>query len=150
LMGRSAKPGPKSGFIDGNDLILGRMASIVAKRLLDGEEITVLNAENCVLSGHSKVDDKRRFLEVRGLASPSLGPRHPKRADTFVRRTIRGMLPWRKPRGRMAFKRLKVYRGLPKEFEGIKLEKPPEASASRLRGPYLRVGDLIKEIGRPT
>ncbi len=145
-----AKPKRKSSFIDGSDLILGRMASIVAKRLLNGEEITVLNAEHCVLSGHSKVDDKREFLEIRGLTNPSLGPKHPKRADTFVRRTIRGMLPWRKSRGRMAFKRLKVYRGFPKEFDGIKLEKPSEANASRLRGPYLRVGDLIREIGRPT
>jgi large subunit ribosomal protein L13 len=33
------------------------------------------------------------------------------------------MMPYQKPHGRAAFKRLKCYIGVPKEFEGGKFEK---------------------------
>ncbi|RLI06236.1 50S ribosomal protein L13, partial [Candidatus Bathyarchaeota archaeon] len=41
----------KRSVIDASGLILGRMASIVAKRLLEGEQIEIVNAEKAVVSG---------------------------------------------------------------------------------------------------
>ncbi|RLI36579.1 hypothetical protein DRO60_05575, partial [Candidatus Bathyarchaeota archaeon] len=40
--------------IDATGLVLGRMASIVAKRLLMGERIAIINAEKAVISGKKK------------------------------------------------------------------------------------------------
>jgi|YelNatPaOPRAMG01_1025707.scaffolds.fasta_scaffold04557_11 large subunit ribosomal protein L13 len=132
--------------INADGLILGRMASIIAKKLLLGEEIVIVNAERAVISGkrESKVREAKEFLEVGGLKA---GPFHYKRPDRIVRRTVRGMLPYKQPKGKQAYKRLKVFIGVPDEFKGCSIETLPEAQASKLTCPYLTVGDLAKEIG---
>ena len=50
--------------VDANNLILGRMATVVAKRLLQGESIIILNAEKTVISGKrlSRVKEAKRKL----------------------------------------------------------------------------------------
>lgn len=139
----------RRGFtvIDADGLILGRMASIVAKRLLNGERIIIVNAEDAIISGNRKniIGERKEFLEVGGTGRR--GPIHWRKPDRFVRRTIRGMLPHRKPRGKEAFKRLRVYIGVPKEFEGRERETLKEAYVSRLRGRYVTVGEVAKNIG---
>jgi large subunit ribosomal protein L13 len=133
-------------IIDAKGLILGRIASIIAKRLLQGESIIVLNAEKAAISGKRLqiVEEAKTFLEV---GHPRKGPYHPRRPDKIVRRTVRGMLPRRKPKGRQAYKRLKVYLGAPKEFNGKEIQTILEASAEKLKSPYITVGELAKEIG---
>lgn len=133
-------------IIDAKGLILGRMASIVAKRLLQGENIIILNAEKAAISGKRLqiVKDAKTFLEV---GHPRKGPYHPRMPDRIVRRTIRGMLPRRKPKGKEAYKRLKVYLGTPKEFNEKETQTIREASADKLKSPYITVGELAKEIG---
>jgi large subunit ribosomal protein L13 len=132
--------------IDAEGLILGRMASFIAKRLLQGETVTIVNAEKAAISGKrkSRVAEAKTFLEV---GHPRRGPYHPRRPDRIVRRTIRGMLPWKKPKGQQAYKRLKVFLGIPQEFKDKEAQTIPEASAERLRCPYITVGELAKEIG---
>lgn len=53
-------------IINADGLILGRMASIIAKRLLKGEKIAVVNAEKAVISGKkkAKIREAKEFLEV--------------------------------------------------------------------------------------
>ena len=133
-------------IIDAKGLILGRMASTVAKRLLQGESIMIVNAEKAAISGKRLqiVDEAKTFLEV---GHPRKGPLHPRRPDRIVRKTIRGMLPYRKPKGRDAFKRLKVYLGAPKELEGKETQTILDARAEKLKSPYITVGELAKEIG---
>jgi len=132
--------------IDAKGLILGRMASIIAKRLLQGETIVIVNAEKAAISGKrlSKVREAKTFLEV---GHPGKGPYHPRRPDRIVRRTIRGMLPRKKPKGQQAYKRLKVYLSTPPELKNKEVQTILEASAERLRCPYITVGELAKEIG---
>jgi large subunit ribosomal protein L13 len=132
--------------IDAEGLILGRMASFIAKRLLQGETVIIVNAERAAISGKrkSRVAEAKTFLEV---GHPRRGPYHPRRPDRIVRRTIRGMLPWKKPKGQQAYKRLKVFLGIPQEFKDKEAQTIPEASAERLRCPYITVGELAKEIG---
>jgi len=132
--------------IDAKGLILGRMASVIAKRLLQGETIIIVNAEKAAISGKrlSRVREAKTFLEV---GHPRKGPYHPRRPDRIVRRTIRGMLPWKKPKGQEAYKRLKVYLNIPQELKGEEAQTIPEANAERLRCPYMTVGELAKEVG---
>jgi len=131
---------------DAEGLILGRMATQIAKRLLNGDEIVIVNAEKAVISGRkrSKVNEVKEFLEVGGVG---YGPFHNRRPDRIVRKTVRGMLPFRQPKGKQAYKRLKVFIGVPDDLENQKMETVGDAQASKLKCAYFTVGELSKEIG---
>jgi large subunit ribosomal protein L13 len=133
-------------IVDATGLILGRMASAIAKRLLLGERLFVVNAEKATISGKrlSIVREAKTFLEV---GHPGKGPFHPRRPDKIVRRTVRGMLPWKKPKGQQAYRRLQVYIGVPEEFQGKETQTIPDAKANKLKCPYITIGELAKEIG---
>ncbi len=132
--------------IDAEGLILGRMASVVAKRLLGGESIDIVNAEDAVVSGRrlEVIRDRKEFLEVGGR---SRGPVHWRRPDAIVRRTVRGMLPYRKAHGREAFGRLRVHIGVPRGLEGAEAERIPEADSERLSNRYVSVGEIAEAVG---
>jgi len=135
--------------IDASGLILGRMASVVAKRLLLGESIVIVNAEKATISGKrlSRVREAKAFLEV---GHPGKGPFHPRRPDQIVRRTVRGMLPHRLPKGQAALKRLRVFLGVPLEFQAVTFETIPRADVNKLKCPYVTVEEFAKEIGYRT
>ena len=137
-------------IINAEGLILGRLASKVAKMLLEGEEVVIVNAEKAIITGNREdiFAKYKQRTELRTRTNPRKGPFYPKRSDEIVRRTVRGMLPWKTDRGRKAFKRLKVYVGIPKEFEGKELETISEAHMSRLATPkYVSVGEVAKFLG---
>ncbi len=136
----------EEAVINAEGLILGRMASVIAKRLLKGEKIIVVNAEKSVISGKkkSKVREAKEFLEV---GYPGKGPIHYRRPDRIIRRTIRGMLPYKQPKGKEAYKRLSVYIGIPEELKDKNMETIEEAQAKKLKCPYFTLGELAKEIG---
>jgi large subunit ribosomal protein L13 len=131
---------------DAEGLILGRMATQIAKRLLNGDEIVIVNAEKAVISGRkrSKVNEVKEFLEVGGVG---YGPFHNRRPDRIVRKTVRGMLPFRQPKGKQAYKRLKVFIGVPDDLKNQKMETVGDAQASKLKCAYFTVGELSREIG---
>lgn len=132
--------------VDASNLILGRMATVIAKRLLQGESVIILNAEKVVISGKrlSRVKEAKRRLEI---GHPKKGPYYPRRPDRFVKRAIRGMLPRKKPKGKEAYKRLRVFIGVPKEFESQSMETIFGAKAEKLKCPYITVSELVREIG---
>ncbi|MFP3985185.1 MAG: 50S ribosomal protein L13 [Candidatus Bathyarchaeia archaeon] len=133
-------------IVDANNLILGRMATIVAKRLLKGESIIIANAEKAVISGKklNRVKEQKAKLEI---GHPRKGPYFYRQPDRFVKRVIRGMLPRQKPKGIEAYKRLRVFIGVPQEFKDHPMETIFEANAEKLKCPYVTVGELVKEIG---
>jgi large subunit ribosomal protein L13 len=133
-------------IIDADGLILGRMASIIAKRLLKGEEIVIVNSERAVLSGRkrSKVAEAKVFLEVGGVGR---GPFHYRRPDRIVRKTVRGMLPIKQPKGKQAYKRLRTFIGIPDALKDQKMETAAGAQAKKLTCSYFTIGELAKEIG---
>ena len=133
--------------IDANGLILGRLASIVAKRLLAGEVIDIVNAENSIISGNrfTLIADYKHSVE-RGR--PEYGPYFPKRPERILKRTIRGMLPYKKENGRKAMSNLKVYCGIPIEFKDEKIETLDAARVERLKSAkYVKLGEISKTLG---
>lgn len=109
-------------LIDGSDKVLGRLSSKVAKLLLTGNKVNLVNAEKIVVSGHapSILSKYKQRLELKDKANPEHSPYWSRRADLFVKRVIRGMLPYKKARGKSAYKQLRVYIGIPKEFKDAK------------------------------
>jgi len=117
-------------IIDGEGLVLGRLASKVSKKLLDGENVTVLNAEKIVISGTKDWAYKKykQRIDRASISNPRrMGPKYPRRPDDIFRRTVRGMLPYKQSKGREAFKSLKVYVGIPAEFQNEEILQPLEA-----------------------
>ncbi|MFQ5911149.1 MAG: 50S ribosomal protein L13 [Thermoplasmata archaeon] len=131
--------------VDATDSVLGRLASVVARRLLEGEEIVVVNAEKAIISGN-KVSSFKEYKKMREIGSQTSGPYFPRMPDRIVTRTIRGMIPYQKPRGRAAFKRLRVYIGVPDAFADTAVERIDEAIGS-LKCEYTKVGDISRKLG---
>jgi len=146
-------PAPESldveEVVDATNAVLGRLASYVAKEALRGRRVVVINAEKAVISGTKArvVARAKTKLKTRTLANQAKTPTHPRRPDNYVRRVIRGMLPWKKSRGKEAFHRVRVYIGSPEDYASRPQQKVPEADAAKLRVPYITVGQLSKEIG---
>lgn len=136
-------------IIDGEGLIMGRLASTVSKKLLDGEEVIVLNAEKILISGNKDWAYARykQRLDRASISNPrKMGPKYPRRPDDMFRRTVRGMLPYRKTTGREAFKKLKVFVGIPTEYECTEIFKVQEAEPKGIKK-SIELGELSKLLG---
>jgi len=142
---RSARP----IVIDGRNAIMGRVASIVAKLAIQGREVYVVNVESILISGNRRtaITRYKKFLEVGSVVNPEHGPIHFRRPDNIFTRTVRGMLPWREPKGKEAFHRLRAYHGCPEELKGMKPMEIPKAMATKPPAFYITLGDLAKELG---
>jgi large subunit ribosomal protein L13 len=133
--------------VDASNIVAGRIASIVAKQLLLGERVIVINAEKAVLSGNraSLINEYKEKLGVRTLTAPWKGPFHWRQPHGILRRIIRGMLPWKKARGRLAMKNLRVYTGTPEKLEITRKIDLPEFERKGRRTIYL--GEVARELG---
>jgi ribosomal protein uL13 len=79
----------------------GRLASIIAKKLLTGRKIVVVRCEQLVYSG-ARFRQQRRAIQrkaKRTLTNPKKGPFHERAPSRVFQRVVRGMLPHRTPRG---------------------------------------------------
>ena len=94
----------KTVYIDASDHIAGRLASILAKELISGKRIVVLNADKALVSGRSSSVFRQwqARLEIYSHVNPIYGPIHPRRPDNILRRMVRGMVPKTKTKGRSA------------------------------------------------
>lgn len=124
--------------LDGKNAILGRLASHTAKKLLAGDEVTIINAENIIITG-SPNQVKEKYLKFKGIGSPQHGPFFPRQPNMIVRRCVRGMLPKEK-KGRAALKKLKVYTG----SNGLKGE---QVATKTINTNYITVGEVAKTLG---
>jgi len=102
--------------IDATNLIAGRLSSTVAKKALEGEKIHIVNAGKAVISG-DKINTFKKYKQKRDRGDPGFGPKFPKRADLILRRIIRGMLPYKKERGRNAMRNIKIFIDYPEELK---------------------------------
>lgn len=135
--------------VDGTGHILGRLASKVAKLLLEGNRVVIVNSDKILLSGSrkSKINEYISRLEIKSRVNPEYGPYHPRRPENIVSRTVRGMLPMRKSKGALAYDRLKVFPGVPKEFENVEKVVFPEAMAKKPISFYISVGEVSQHLG---
>lgn len=132
-------------FVDASNLVLGRMCTYLAKRLLLGDNIKVVNCENAFVIGDKNMLVKE-YNETRARGQPTKGVFFPRRPDLFVKRTVRGMLPYKQERGKTALSRLVCFIGIPEELQSKKLETVEEA-AKKLVGDGIRVKELCHLLG---
>ena len=130
--------------IDGSGLILGRAATYVAKSIINGEEVRVVNCENFMITGSplSILANYRQRRKLQHKGTPEKSPAWPKTPNLLVRRIIRGMLPWKSARGRAAFKRLRVQVANPDNLKGVTLEQAKPKSITK----HITINALCVEL----
>lgn len=130
--------------VDAQDCILGRVASAVAQKALDGERVAVVNAEGAVITGR-KNDVLDRYRQRDALGSDQ-GPAYPKRPDGIFKRAIRGMLPHKRQRGREALSNVRVYVGNPfDDEEAVILEDTSLDRLSNIR--FIHLDEISDQLG---
>ncbi|MCS7136586.1 MAG: 50S ribosomal protein L13 [Nitrososphaerota archaeon] len=130
--------------VDATNLKLGRLASYVAKNLMQGRRVVVVNAEKAVVTGNKKAILERYLMLVgrsqkRSIHRPSVW--YPRTPNKLVWYAIVRMLPRKKAKGKMATHRLKVYVGIPEEYKNAKLVSFEDAKLTSIRN---RSGKLIR------
>ena len=143
----NAENAAKTTVIDATNIILGRLATKAAKAALNGENITVINCEKAVITGNRK-QILENYAKKFDVGQVNQGPYFPRRPDMLVRRTIRGMLPRKKPKGRAAFERVKCYIGVPSQIKQEEIKSVPEASLERIKkAAHMTMSELCKRLG---
>jgi len=136
--------------VDGTDHIAGRLASNVAKLLIQGNRVSVVNCEKIMMSGTraNQIKEAREFLEINSIINYKHGPVHYRRPDTIMAKMIRQMLPFdRKPSGKESYQRLRTYIGSPKEIKSLGKIQFEKAKIKRSAANYTSVGELCRVIG---
>ena len=133
-------------IIDAKDAILGRLGTYVAKQALLGNKVDVINCEETLVSGRKHAILKEYIRRINRKA-PGKGPFLYRRPDMLVKRTIRGMLPFKRARGREAFKNIKCHVGVPDNLKNEKHVRVESAGSEKLGADYLKVRDICRAIG---
>src|SRR3989338_3201938 len=114
------------------DMVVGRLASHAAKQALNGQSVKIINCEKAVMTGRKKWVFQHYAVPRAERGQIRHGPYIARQPDRFVRRIVRGMLPWSKTRGREAFKRVMCYIGVPPELTTAKVAQLEEGHTSKL------------------
>jgi large subunit ribosomal protein L13 len=134
-------------IIDGKDLIVGRVASFAAKQALNGETVKIINCDHMYMTGdRAFLLNEMHRRRIQGTWEK--GPFYLRRPDRFVRRIVRGMIPYKTSKGKIAYKRVLCYIGSPRELEQHKSITVDNASIKHIKNlKYVTVGELCKHMG---
>lgn len=136
-------------IINAENLILGRLGAYAAKRSLLEEEVKIINCRDAVIIG-KREEILRRYKQKQERTTPRKGPFIPKTPERFVKRAIRGMLPYKKARGRAAFKRILCYSSTPESLKNKEKEISALESLNVLQTKnvnFIKVQDICKHLG---
>ncbi|KAK7814671.1 60s ribosomal protein l13a-4 [Quercus suber] len=119
----------KRVVVDARHHMLGRLASIIAKEVLNGQKVVVVRCEELCISGGLVRQKMKymRFLRKRMNTKPSHGPIHFRAPAKILWRTVRGMIPHKTKRGAAALARFKAYEGIPPPYDKTKRMVIPDA-----------------------
>jgi len=132
----------KEIIIDGENAILGRLASYTSKELLKGKEIIIINADKVIITGR-KEEIVEKYLKLMKKGGSSLkGPRIIRSSERILKRVIRGMLPHKKGRGSDALKRVRCYNDIPEEYKEKKKIKSGKVKTTR----FITLKELAKRL----
>ena len=135
-------------IINCEGLILGRLATYAAKEANVGEEVILVNCSKALITGKKEVVLKFIHHKLVERGNVFKGPFISCEPAAYVRRVIRGMFPWRMPRGREAYSRIKCYSHLPEDLKDAKFEKLDFASIRKVPNlKYIQIGEILRLMG---
>jgi large subunit ribosomal protein L13 len=131
---------------DAEGCVLGRLASSLAQEILDDEEpVKVVNAEKAIVTGE-KNNVLETYREKYHKGTTRKGPHFPRAPHRLVKRTVRGMVPYDKPRGRNAYERLKCYIGVPEDVDADEVQPIGDAQPKSARE-HVTVAEISRDLG---
>ena len=134
-------------IINAENLILGRLGAFAAKKSLLGEEIKIVNCKDAVIIG-GKENILKKYKERQMRTTPRKGPFIPKTPDRFVKRAIRGMLPYKKERGREAFKRILCYKSIPESLKNKEITSTTGLNVLQTSNiNFIKIEDICRYLG---
>merc|ERR1719410_2353000 len=147
-MGLQTKP----ILIDARGHLMGRLASIVSKTILQGQRVVVVRCEGINISGNFYRNKLKylKYLRLRCNVKPSRGPFHFRAPSKVFYKAVRGMLPHKLHRGKEALERLKVFEGIPPPYDKQKRMVVPSALRVNRLNPcrkYCDLNRLSHEVG---
>ncbi len=142
----------KETIIDGKGHIMGRLASYVAKQILNGHRIVVVRCEKLVISGSVQRNKLkfREYLHIILLTNPRHGHKHYRSPARIFFKAVRGMLPRKTARAENAMARLKVFEGIPHPYDTRKRMVVTDAlKLVRMKEyrPFCILRDLCTRVG---
>lgn len=139
-------------YINGSDHIAGRLASKIAKTLLEGKQVVVFFSENIRYA--FPIERARKiyesYLHKRCVVNPRKGPYHYVEPSKYFRRMVKRMLKHKTKKGENALKRLTVYESIPREHFNTNLNVCPIAIMKIKANPKRKsvsFGELLKDFG---
>lgn len=148
-MAKNSDSTPKTIYVDASGQIAGRLCSKVAKLLLNGNSVTIVNAEKALFSGlrQTVMADYLARLKIASVVHPKHGPFHPRTPSGILTRMVRGMIPRTKPSGAASLKRLRVYEQVPDRYGKIELNHFEEAKATKPLAYYVPLAEVANRVG---
>ncbi len=140
---------PSCLVYDAKGKILGRLASTIARDLLAGKDVAVINAENAIIIGSrdSIVKKYTTRINLQEKQNPEFSPYWPRRPDMLLKRAVRGMLPYAKTRGRTAYRKLTVFIGTPAGLAKVKPIEIKTKDANAIYMPHMTMRELSQSLG---
>jgi large subunit ribosomal protein L13 len=135
-------------IVNAEKMVAGRLSSKVAKALINGETITIVNAENVVLVGR-KEDLLRKFVarvDAAVKSNPHYGPKYDRIPSKMLRKMVKGMLPNKSRTNERLISNLTVYNSIPKEFKEQEFANI-EGVMFNERNDSLTLGEIAKLLG---
>jgi large subunit ribosomal protein L13 len=128
--------------IDATKATLGRLASYAAKQALLGKEIIIVNCNNAVVTGDRRMIINEYKIQRQRGSSTLKGPHFPNIPEKLLKRTIRGMLRYKRGKSREAFKRILCYDKVPAEYENVK----KIVAGKEKKGKLITLAELYREL----
>ncbi len=137
-----------ANIVTAENAVIGRLASIIAKRLLNGEKIIIVNADKAIVSGNAYFITNKylKRWRIKTKSNPLRGPFYPRKSDQILRRTVRGMLPFHKSKGKEAYNRLLVFKDIPESLKEKEIEIISESQKLNPKSSYISLRKLYTKI----
>lgn len=134
-------------ILNAENQVLGRLAAYAAKQALLGEKIEIINSEKAVITG-TKQNVLARYKAKRSRGDPFHGPYISRNPEALLRRTVRGMLPYKQAKGLAAYKRVHCYKGIPDVYNGKEMKIVKGADVSKMSNlKFMTLGEISKLLG---
>jgi large subunit ribosomal protein L13 len=135
-------------IINADGLVAGRLASNIAKRIIKGEQVTIINAEKAIMVGSQSaiIPKIKQRVDATVKSNPHYGPKYDRIPSKMLRRMIKGMLPNKKKTAERLLKQLTIYNSVPKQINIEKTETIEKAKCNE-KHDFMTLKKIANELG---
>lgn len=125
---------------------IGRISSEASEKAMKGKKVRIINSEKAIITGDKKeiLEKYREKFNLRDIGNPAKAPKTvSRRPDLFIKKTIKGMIPEEKRKGKKALRRIKAYIKNPENLES----KNKEDNKNKTDRNHMTVKEVCEKLG---